>query len=520
MGLTNELLMLVSIVIIAVLSYYAYLKMAGEKRTASEQIQKNFPGKDAKLKDWKLLLNRSAHTKASTEWCKQNGYQYDASTGKCLYTKHACESASNLTYKSGDTKPFLVWSNGHCVASSSLGTIQSAVCQNKIFKTTFNADMGFHPGDIECDNETGLCTYKLDCTDAKNLDSGKCPTCIIPKGYCNSKGLDYDSMNGLGDCSETDVQAVFEAILGRTITRTYKRNFDNMRKECGHKLLSWNCAKGMGTFILGGEQIGLKTAQKYQQDLVNNFKKNCGGDFTKHTDDFVHCAWSILEFNPEFYLAEMGFHMVDGMLSALFGWTGLPPGSLQKGLGYMVKYGEIAVNGIFRYGEKMVHAIDKYGHEAIAAMQQLGLGPAAMPIAEAIQGLDFMLSIGGAAVKAIAHIGVQAVHLAIKQSEIAMHVCSAAIGAALHPKEFCKNVLNELKDPKKAFSDAVVGALKAMKKAKMLFTESLKIFVNGLKLAGDLLKDVYKKVIEAIENLAKDIEKGVEGVLHALGSLF
>lgn len=524
--------MFVGTVIIAVLTYTMYQRLAGQKPTVTEQITKyagtgtdDSGGGSSGSMDPILALNKAAHLNANKEWCTQGGYQFNAVTQKCAYTEAACLAMSNNTYKSKENKPFNIWANGQCISAPSVGVFRANVCNNKIFKTTYDASLGFHPGDITCDDK-GICTYTEDCTDPDNLDGGKCPTCVIPSGYCNSKGMDYDSLGGLGDCTESDVQAVFEAIFGKTLTRTYKRNWENMQKECGHKFLSLNCAKSVGTFYTTGAQIAVKTYQKYMNDLVDNFKKECGGNFTDSTQDFVNCAWAMAKFNPAIWVTEMGVKMADGMLNTLFGWTGMPNNVLQRGVGYAVKYGIKAAAAVFHFGEKAVQAIDKAGHMAMAFMEKVPIiGPLAKftDFGIALAGLDLMIKYAGPAIKALAHIGEAAVHIGIKFAEAGLHVLNAAVGAVLHPIDFAKKIWDDLKDPKvlaKNLEDLVVNAVNMLKSAGKLFKQGWAAFKAGVKIAGQVLSKVWDK----LKDVGKDIENGLEdaggAIASGLSSLF
>jgi hypothetical protein len=407
-----------------------------------------------------------------------------------------------------------MWADNTCINASSLGTINTTVCQSKVFRTDYNADLGFTIGDITCDDK-GQCGYSVDCTNEDNLDSGKCPTCIIPSGYCNSKGLDYESVNGLGDCDESDVQAIFEAILGKTIVRTFKRNFQNMQKECAHSTSGFNCAKAVLTFELTGVEIAAKTAQKIADDLVSDLKKKCSGDFTKSTSDFLGCANAILRFNPYFYATELGIKMADGMLNFLLGWTGMPKNVLSRGVGYMVKYGVVAVTAVFHFGEKAIKAIDKAGHMCIAALDKIGLGPLAefTDIGMAVQALDLIMQFGPEAA------GVAVVHAATQEAEQVIKVVNCAIGAVLHPEQFAKHLWSSIKSGK-IFEDAVVAALKQLKIAKQLGKAALHLFLAGVKIAGKVLQHVWDAVKKAAEELAHDLEEAAEAVGHFFSSIF
>jgi hypothetical protein len=469
---------------------------------------------DSAIKDVKnapILLNYASHVNAQKEWGLKNGFDWDKSQKRSVFNKNNC------------LKTGLYWDDNNkvCIVMPSSNVLKKNACDNSAIR------LPYYGGILNCKKEkdSTFCNLTTDAYDnPKNYENGKLPTCTIKPSYCLEKGLNYTNIGGknIGDCSNSDTQAIVESILGKTITRTYKNNLLNMRKECCHKILSYNCVSGIGTFSTTGGQIILKSGEKYMQDLVDNFKKQCSGDFTENTQKAVNCIYSIEKFLPGVYLTEFGTKLADSFLTSIFGWTGMPDNVIQRGCGYAVKYGIVAFTAILHFGETAVVAIDKAGDLTVAFLNKMsfGLGADLSGIGEVVMGLHFITMYGSECARAICVIGKDAVQIMMRFTQEGMKIINSCIGAVMHPIQFCKNFIKEMSDPKKAFEDCVVEVLKAMKTLKLLSKQVLHMFLDSVKIAGQILSKTYDAIKKELSNLENGIETGAKGLGNAISSIF
>lgn len=541
--------------------YYQYIE--AQYPTIDNQLNNfNIP---IVVNDWQDALAIDSHTYAMRNWCLDNGYDYvpPASTGdigSCAYNQASCLADSNpnfqvclpcptVTGASGasvsslseianaisscaprmgltvdgvpcslDQKPYLEWvpsvatgSNGVCLLSPYSLNIKQHLCDP--------VNLGWNMGNFDCDSN-GNCVIKSD----YKYDL---PTCVITSDYCNNYGMDYSSDGPLGDCEINDAQNIAESIFGKTITRTFKINGENMVKQCESDFFSGNCAKAIGTTLGTLGEIGVATGQEIFTEVIDNAKDACAGDIYSSTDNFLKCQLAVAEFNPAIFATVEGEKFVNNILNGALGWIpGMPSDLLNKAIGYIVKYGEVAFNAIVAVGAQAVHAFDIAGDAMSYALQKVGLGSVAS-LASTVIGF------GVKAAKAVAILGSECLELlenVITQTigPAVLTVITAVSSAFLHPVDFCKSLASDIvafvKDPigsiKSAFTAFINLGGEVLTTVKMVISHLKTAVVGAVDAIASALNDVINTLVNVVDKVVDDIEKAAEAIWHGIESIF
>jgi hypothetical protein len=506
------------------------------------QIHKPYPSTKKKIsditgdggfEDWESVLNIASHRDAVQKYCLAKGYDYEAPVnptdyGSCLYTQKTCEADSNPHYKTCiatkkddgtvvgldndgkpcnlDQKPYLEWhtdanGKGRCLISHFPPSFIQNVCEAR--------GLGkWYQGTPKCDAD-GYC----------QLNPDDLPSCTIEAPYCDKMGMDFLSDGGKGDCDVSEVQGIFESLVGKTVTRTWKRNTEAMIRECSDSPFSWKCASSVGSEVTTMDQILLNTADKEMKDYMDNMKKKCSGDIYASTDSFTDCAGSIL---PGMYISGQVVKFADNMLNGALGWTGLPPGLLQKASGYISKYGKVALNAIYHAGEDAIKAFDMAGDAMYHALDNVGLGP----VGDIVKGVvGNVLFFGKEMAGIVANVTKEAIGLFTNTiAPAAYHVFHAVINAVLHPKEFftglAKDVGRFFTDPIGSMKSAFTGMKSLVKNIAHAVATVVKHLYN---MAKNLLGDLGKQLVDMANHIAstfKDIGNDIADAGRAVGHFF
>lgn len=524
--------------------------------------------------DWTGALNIASHRSAVQNYCTTKGYDYEPPAnaydyGSCLYNKQTCESDSNPHWKScrsigsvcsnlidptkcgsnsmchwytdsyGSTgcavnpgisggidndgkpcdpyqHPYLEWHTGsdglgRCTNSSFPPALIQNVCQAKGLGDWYQSN-------LVCDS-SGYC----------NIDTNDIPSCYITSDYCDGMGLDYQSDGGKGNCNLSDWQNILENIAGKTITRTYKKNIENMIRECKSNPFSANCAAAMGTLQGTLGEITLETEDKEFSLYLDNMKSACSGDIYASVDSFSKCGAALI---PGMFIAEQGVKFVDGMLDGCLGWIpGMPKGLLEKGAGYIAKYGKVALNALYHAGEDAIKGFDIAGDVMYAALDKVGLGP----VGDVVRGvIANVLKYGAKIANVIANVAKEVIGIFVNViAPAAYHVFHAVVSAALHPIEFFKSVGSDIagffRDP----IGSISAAFTDISKLSSLVAHTVSAVLNYLnktiigaidpQLAADLSKianvvstqvlAAAKKAEAALEDAAKDVAGAISSFL-------
>lgn len=366
-------------------------------------------------------LDSAAHTVAWKAWCKAENYNWYNEASKCTYTEAQCVSESNgkydLNLKPPQTqKPWLRFIQGACYQANEM-QYYVQTC-NKMQPFTANKRV-YVPPVLECGG--GRCIE-----DEKQKIWA---TCVQPKDYCDRMGLDYTSSprgplvddNGqvvqtnaaLGSCTESDAQAIAEAILSKTVVRTYKRNFNQAYDACKRDLMSSSCAVDSFKLWFTPVEIAVDTIKQEYHDAMKEIKEGCRNAIkTGSGSDVGECILGCLDTNPAFYL---GHKFVQNMIIPLFKM--IPWGDLGHDIEQgardlaqgVVKYGSEFVDTISKLGPqeaiKAARAISKYGEQAFQAVQTLLQG-AGGDISEISKGITDITSKGVGAISSILSNGI------------------------------------------------------------------------------------------------------------------
>lgn len=560
------LIAIVITVIFALALFYAmkawYQNLENKYQSISSQISKIIPSGDSSVfSDWTGSLSHASQVYAMKSFCNLKGYDYfppaNTSTGEyggCLYNETTCKadsnphwvscqlkgtrSASGTGYTAGDActggpyctggyfdhdgnscninqNPYLEWHTdangvGRCLVSTFPPSFIKGVCESQGLG-------GWYPGTPNCDS-SGYC----------DINPNDIPTCILTSDYCDSMGLDYehDTTNGvdLGDCNLSDWQNIAEAIFGKTITRTFKRNAEAMIHECHDNPISANCALSIGTFLITDDQIIMATADKEFQGYMDNLKTACSGNIYSSFDSFANCGASLF---PGFYLSKQVVGFADGMLDGMIGWIpGVPHGLIGKALGYVGKYGALAAQALFHAGEAAVHAFDVAGDYCQAALNNIGLGAEGRVVFGAISNI---VNFGVGMAKVIAGVAKEAIEIFAQDIvPAAYHVFHAITDAVLHPKEFFNHVLNDLtnfiSDPigsiKGAFTTIANVGGKILDAAKMVANYLKNVAGKVLGQLGQDLADLAQHLEDAFKDIGNDIADGAKAAWDGFKSIF
>lgn len=520
-----------------------YLNTANQYQSIQTQVSNILTPPGTVITDWTGALDLASHRAATQKYCHDKGYDYRAPAGTgdqgaCLYNQATCEADSNphwvpnCSHVTGSSDPHAgIDGNGNACDAEQKPYLEwhtvpggQGMCMNSGFPPGFITQLcegkglgGWYAGTPVCDS-SGYCQINPD----------DIPTCYLTEPYCDSMGLDYQDDGGLGDCNLSDWQNIVEGLLGKTVTRTFKRNTEAMIRECGDQFFSANCAMSIGTELTTLDQIAINTVDTEFAGYVNNMKQSCSGDIFSDVGSFATCAANLF---PGFYLTQQAQKFVDGMLDGALGWIpGMPHGLIGKMNGYIYKYGAVALNAAYHAGiDAVVGAFDLAGDAAYYALDAIGLGAEGKYIQGAIGNI---LVYGGKVAGVIANVAKEVIGGAIDLfvntiAPAAMEVFHAVCDAVLHPKEFFTNVAKDVAlfftDPGQAISNAIAGL--ASVGGKIL--DAAKAVINRLRnIAADVyaglqeVADALNKVADAIENEFKDIGNDIEGAADKVGSFF
>lgn len=517
--------------------------MKGYFPSISDQTD-NIPKPGASFyNDWTGTLSTHAHIEAVKNFCNAKGYDYlppdkvgTGSFGECTYNEATCKSDSNphwvschrsiMTGPDGSTstifidgsgkscnpeqKPYLEWhpninGKGACLVSTFPPSFITNVCEAH--------GLGeWYQGTPECD-ATGYC----------QLNPDDAPTCKLEHQYCERMGMDFRSgKNDQGDCYINDTQNIFEGIFGKTATRLGKRNFQLMTRECHHHPFSANCALAIGQFAFTDTQILYAAADKELKMYMDDLKTKCSGNIYKDLDSFEKCGGALLGFS----VGKQVVGFADNMLTGIFGWMGLPHGLISKGLGYVGKYGNVAIKAIFHAGEKAIHAFDVAGDYCKKALDNIGLGGLASVWVGSIGNI---VKFGIKMAKIIAGVAQEAIHIFAEDIvPAAYHVFHAVSDAVLHPKEFFAHVGKDIKafisDPIGSLKNAFTEIGKIGEKVLHIVTVVLgylkKVAGKILGIIGDQIMDVVHHIENVFKGIGHDIKKAAKHFWHALKHFF
>lgn len=479
--------------------------------------------------NWQQVLNVDAQRHAVQQWCTHQGYDYRVPTstgdfGGCLYNKSSCLADSNphwvhctaITGTSGgidhngkpcslNAKPYLEWDDnrGVCVQSFYPPALISGVCEAR--------GLGpWYPGKLVCD-ASGYC----------QIDPNDAPTCQLTSDYCDRMGLDYSSSNQ-GDCTLSDAQNVIEGLIGKTVTRTVKRNTEAMIRECGDNVFSGRCAASIGTELTTFDQIALNTAESEFKGYMEEMKSKCSGDLYSGVDKFAGCAESLF---PGFYIGQQAEHFVDGMLNGALGWIpGMPSDLIAKANGYIAKYGIIAFNAIVTVGQDAIKAFDIAGDIMYSALKKIG------PVGTIISGaISNVIAFGEKMASIIANTAEEALHIFTNTIvPAAYHVFEAITDAVLHPKEFFTNIANDVaqffQDPVGSIKSAITEIAKVggevLDAAKMVIHKLTEVASRVEAALASTLIDIANKIAEAFSTVGRDIASTYHAVKRFFESIF
>lgn len=483
--------------------------------------------------NWQELLNIQSHRHTIKEYCTSKGYDYeppkdDLSYGNCLYTQDTCNADSNphwvscIADKDGkgtdpegkpcdlNQHPYLEWhtlpnGTGMCLNSQFPPSFIKNVCEGK--------GMGeWYKGTPDCDND-GYCTLK----------SSDLPSCTIKADYCDSFEMDYDS-SGLGDCDVSDWQNVLESVAGKTFVRTWKRNTENMIRECRDDVFSANCAKGIGEEITTGPQIALNTLDSELKTWQQGMKDACSGDVFGSTENFGKCAYNIL---PVAMLQEQMSKMGDSMINGALGWIpGVPKdlNLISKFNALQAKYGLVAINAVFHAGEDAIKCFDLAGDHLYKALDNLG--PVGQVSGMLIKGVVAnVLKYGKIMAGIISNVVGGAIQIFLNVvAPVVFYTLHAVISAVLHPLEFLNALASDLN---KIITDPIGSLSYAIDEVSKLGAPAL----NAVKKVGNYLKDLdgklsieigqdIKKIVDKLENAFNGVKDDTENAGKAIGKAF
>jgi hypothetical protein len=232
------------------------------------------------------------------------------------------------------------------------------------------------PAVIKCEAD-GYCYPKI------KGDYGKC---IITEDYCNSKGVSYSS-SGLGSCYETDLQSTTEALLGKTVTRSYRKAYQTMVNNCKFKSpTDITCTQARTTFALMPFKILVDSTVSEYTQVRDNILESCRiNQF--HASKLLpedrpapmsgpavmQCVESIIEVWPAFFVMDNLNSIVNNLIRSIPGgekFTGIDIFGIQS----MLDFGGKVLDAIFKFGNDAGMAFQEGKIEMVAAYDNLLAG--------------------------------------------------------------------------------------------------------------------------------------------------
>lgn len=471
--------------------------------------------------DWQASLALATQRATIKEYCTTKGYDYQAPTGctdygACVYTEKTCKNDSNPKWvvcvngldKNGkkcdpNQRPYLEWHDGKCTTSSFPPSFIQNVCDAKGLG-------GWYAGKLKCDS-AGMCDLP---TKSKDM-----PTCEITEKYCDKLDMDYTSKDH-GGCKLGEIQNIAEKVVGKTVTRRFKRNTEAMIRECKRDPFSANCALAIGTDSTTLDQIGIAATEQEFQNYMTTLKQKCSGNVMASTASFAECAENMF---PGYMLSKQGIAFADNMLNGTVGWIpGVPSNLIAKAVGYMDKYGKVAINAIFHAGEAAVQAFDIAQDGMANALNSIGLGAAGEIIQGACQNV---IVYGKQMTQIITSVAQSSIGIFVKViAPLAFHTFKAVCDAVLHPVEFFENIGSDISG---FFSDPLTSIKNAFTSIKNLggkILDAVKMVINALKnvaeqLGGDIANDLLD-VADHIATTFKSLGNDIGDAAKAAGSFF
>jgi len=485
--------------------------------------------------DWTGTLNLATQRHTVEEYCHLKGYNYRAPLteydyGGCLYTEDTCIADSNPNWVSctsvtgggidsdgrpcnPDQRPYLEWhtpkgaSEGMCMVSAFPPAFIQQICHEK--------GLGdWYPGRPVCDS-SGYC----------QINPQDPPTCKISSGYCDKMGLDHENHEGLGDCNLSDLQNIFEGVVGRTVTRSFKKTGEAMVQECKSDLFSSNCAVSILNSQLTLIPVALDTANELFIGYMKTLKDKCSGDIFTNPEKFYECSKNIL---PMFYLQNQATEFMDSMLDGALQFLpfGLPTGLLQKANGLLFKYGFIALNSFIEAGKAAIHAFEIAGDAFFYVLNHIGLGP----VGDLIRGIaGNVIKFGRGICNIVINVAKEALSIFVNDLiPAAYHVFEAVVGCVLHPKEFFiaigNNIAAFFRDPIGSIKSAIkviadIGA-KVWDLAKKVISRLVDLAKELGGLIADTLRDIANTIREAFESVGNKIEDVANEIKDFFSNLF
>jgi hypothetical protein len=373
------------------------------------------------------VLDRDAHTSALNTFCSNDpDLTMDINSQACVYaTKEACEANSLKTQDvstiiKGDGK-YLTWQAEDSLGCvSSFGNADACVdincptkvrpCTQKEYNDKFTAlkiKYEKYKADQKLGNDYQFSDYLLfnpiTCADfvtdspecfnppyvppiIKCEDDGYCypkvdgdyGKCTIVEPYCASKGVSYSS-TGLGTCYDTDVQGVAEALLGKTITRSYRKAYQNMVNACKNKAPhDQACNQALTTLQTMPIKILVDSVVSEYTQVAANIKSTCRinqpDPSTLPPDQrpppmngprAMQCLQSVIELWPGFFVLDK----LNGVINTLI--------RLIPGGKYFTGIDMFGIQSMLEFGGKALDAVFKFGSDAGRAFQEGGVNMAA-----------------------------------------------------------------------------------------------------------------------------------------------
>ena len=340
------IIMILCVIISIVVSSVGFVKSKTVTTTVKSVSDESTIIKSTPSTDYLTKLDKDSHINALSKYCVDLGYDYDIVNNLCTYNKKTCISTKGDPSVPENSQQYLEWHDPYCLETFDM------------WKTTCD-DYGlpYSQGTVECDPNTEICKVK----------NGDYPNCIIPKSYCDSKGVSFNS-SGLGDCYTNDLQEIGKLIFGTTITSQYNKDITNITNACKANMTASDCLSNIGMLYAAPSILTYDSLKKEATNLLTDAMETCTN--VSDPESATRCLLASLKIggfytNPVGYLVtETVIPLIDGLLTM----CGLPPGISDKGVDAMVKYGAIAMTQTFTYGKIVAEHIADYGKAAIDAI--------------------------------------------------------------------------------------------------------------------------------------------------------
>lgn len=409
-------------------------------------------------------LDRDAHTSALNTFCSNDpGLTMDPKAQACVYAnKEACEATSLKTQDvsqivRGDGK-YLTWQDEDalgCISSFGNGNACADIncpskvrpCTTKEYKERYEKEKKVYEK-YKADQKLGndfdfddyLSSNPIVCTDfitdsplcfkqpyvppiIKCDDDGYCypktegdyGKCTIIEPYCASKGVSYSS-TGLGTCYESDAQSTIEAILGKTITRSYRKAYQDMVNACKNKAPhNQACDQAMLTLKTLPVTILVDSVVSEYTQVAANIKSNCRinqpDPSTLPPDQrpppmngplAMQCFQSVLELWPGYFVLDKVNGIINGIIRLIPGGKDFA-GIDMFGIQSMLEFGGKALDAAFKFGSDAGKAFQEGGKEMEASYDKLMAGGSLVNFA--VEEAAVLVHVAGQVLKDCAKLG-------------------------------------------------------------------------------------------------------------------